>query len=85
MRKLRADMMESTESTSASSLSLLRQLLDQVLPFASSPIDVLFPSFGIYGVVVPTRLQSSLELIFWTESRCAQPQSLSLAQLISLI
>jgi hypothetical protein len=28
------------------------QLLDQILPFASSSIDVLFPSFGIYGIVV---------------------------------
>jgi hypothetical protein len=37
-----AHMAESTESTSASSLSLLRQLLDQILPFGSSPIDVLY-------------------------------------------
>jgi hypothetical protein len=37
---------------SASSLSLLRQLLDQILPLASSPIDVLFPSFGVYGIIV---------------------------------
>jgi hypothetical protein len=41
---------ESTESISASSFSLLRLLLDQILPFASSPIDVLFPSFRIYGI-----------------------------------
>jgi hypothetical protein len=41
---------------SSSSLCPLRQLLDQILPFASSPIDVWFPSFGIiYGIVVAHR------------------------------
>jgi hypothetical protein len=45
-----AHMRESTGSISALSLSLLRQLLDQILPFASSPIDVLFLSFQIYGI-----------------------------------
>jgi hypothetical protein len=33
-----------------------RQLLGQILRFALSRIDVLFPSFGIYGIV---GLQSS--------------------------
>ena len=37
-----------------------RQLLDQVLPkLASSRIDVLFPSFRIYGIVVANPVQSS--------------------------
>jgi hypothetical protein len=35
-------MTDSKESISAESLSRLRPLLDQILPFASSPIDVLF-------------------------------------------
>jgi hypothetical protein len=53
-----------------------RQLLDQILPLASSPIDVLFPSFGIYGIVFANYLQLSSS-IFWTDS---QRRSLSLAQ-----
>jgi hypothetical protein len=48
-----------SESTSYSSLSLLCQLLDQILPFASSRINMLFPSFGIYRIIVANRLQSS--------------------------
>jgi hypothetical protein len=40
-------------STSASALSRLRQFVRQGAPLALSPIDVLFPSFGIcYGIVV---------------------------------
>ena len=54
-----AHMAESTESTAASSLSLLCQLLDQILSFASSRIDAFFPSFRIHGIVVSNRLHRS--------------------------
>ena len=86
MEELHAHTKESMESISASPLSLFVSFSIRFFPnpFASLRIDVLFSSFGIYGIVVASRLQSSPS-IFWTESRCAQHRSPSLAQWISLI
>jgi hypothetical protein len=55
MEEPHAHMRESTKSTSASSFSLLRQLLRQLFTLVSSSIDSFFPSFRIHGIVVANR------------------------------
>ena len=43
-----------------------RQLLDRILSLASSRINMLFPSFGIPGIVVATSLIIAIDV--WTRS-----------------
>jgi len=62
MGKPHAHVRESMESISASSLSLLRQILDQVLPFASSPIHVfnVVPVVSSLRYLISTVFQDSI-------------------------
>jgi hypothetical protein len=70
MGRARAHIRASTESTSASSLSLFVSFSIRFFPSSG-----MFLSFGIYRIMVANRRQSSPS-IFWTES---QHRSLNLA------